>query len=239
MPGEVLWWKEFGPDDFEVELFAGDIDEGWMYPPEAYIFPGDHQCWLYRFHVDPHLAFRQQGTPDEPIIYWLDLKAYPFDLESQFGWKTSMDHWNDDATWGVGAEPYPGPWFELRYPPQHELWGQSIDLAFAIFEDLVTTVPDEGVPGRLGLHQNVPNPFNPRTEIKYDVPAGGGHVRLEIFDVMGRQVRTLLDGHANEGTRLAVWDGLGDDGQALSTGVYFANLYMEGVRETVKMVLLR
>ncbi|MBU1676192.1 hypothetical protein KKA85_10475 [bacterium] len=239
MPGEILWWHEFGPADFGVEMYAGDIEEGFMYPPEDYIMPGDWTCWLYKFHVDPHLAFHQEGTEVDPVIYWLDLKAFPLDPEAQFGWKTSLNHWNDDAVWGMGAEPYPGPWFELRYPPNHEMWGQSIDLAFAIMEDVITAVPDQDTPERVGLHQNVPNPFNPRTEIKYDLPATGGQVRLDIFDVMGRRVRTLVDGFVAGGPRTAVWDGLGDDGQALPTGVYFANLYTDGTRKTVKMVLLR
>ncbi|MBC8426687.1 hypothetical protein H8E07_21445 [bacterium] len=239
MPGEVLWWHEFVPGEFEVEMHAGDLVEGWLYPPDDYRMPSDWTCWLYGFHVDPHLAFSQAGSEVTPVVYWLDLKAYPLDPEAEFGWKTSVDHWNDDAVWTLGEEPYYGPWEELRYPPLHELFGQSIDLAFAIFEDLVTDVPDQGMPKRVGLHQNVPNPFNPCTRILYDMPSDGGRVRLDIFDVMGRRVRALVDGFVNEGTRLAVWDGLDDGGQALPTGVYFANLYMDGTRKTVKMVLLR
>ncbi len=239
MPGDVLWFREFGPGEFQVEPYAEQIVEGFMYPPDMYLFPADWTCWLYEFHVDPHLAFKQEGTEDEPIVYWLDLKAFPDDPEAQFGWKTSVDHWNDDAVWGLGMEPYFGPWWELRYPPGHELFGQSIDLAFAILEDPVTGVPEGPVPDKFGLRQNVPNPFNPRTEIRYDVPAGGGHVRLEIYDAMGRRVRTLVDGHVPEGERTAVWDGQNDRGQALSTGVYFARLYAEGVHRSVKMVLLR
>ena len=239
MPGEILWWHEFQPGEFEVDMYADQIEEGFMYPPEDYIFPADWTCWRYKFHVDPHLAFKQEGNEAEPVIYWLDLKAYPLDPEAQFGWKTSLDHWNDDAVWGLGDEPYPGPWFELRYPPNHEMWGQSIDLAFAIMEDVITAVPDQSTPERVGLHQNVPNPFNPRTEIKYDLPADGGRVRLDIFDVMGRRVCTLVDGFVAGGQQTTVWDGLGDDGEAMPTGVYFANLYMDGARKTVKMVLLR
>ncbi len=51
---------------------------------------------------------------------------------AQFGWKTSTQHWNDDAVWGQGIEPYTGPWIEMRYPQNHQLAGQSIDLAFRI-----------------------------------------------------------------------------------------------------------
>ncbi len=129
MPGEPVWFMDFPPGSFEWSVFAGDIEEGWMDPPDLYIFPGDHQCFMYTFHIDPANAFLQEGND---TVYWLDVQAQPLDPDAFFGWKTSLDHWNDDAVWGLGVEPYPGPWEELRYPPQHEMFGQSIDLAFML-----------------------------------------------------------------------------------------------------------
>ena len=93
------------------------------------------------------------------MVYWLDVQAEPLEPGPEFGWKTSADHWNDDAVWGWGFNPHPGPWSELIYPVGHQLEGVSIDLAFALFEDYITAVPD--VPRKTGLLNNVPNPFNP------------------------------------------------------------------------------
>jgi len=138
----------FGQDPKDLRFVLSihaDIPEGQV---EEWSMPGDWTCWLYKFHVDPHLAFIQEGSEDAPIVYWLDLKSFPMDPKSQFGWKASLDHWNDDAVWGVGQEPYPGPWFELIYPPGHEMYGQSIDLAFAILEDPVTAAHLCPVAGR-------------------------------------------------------------------------------------------
>ena len=132
IPGDLLWIREFQPSEFAVRIFAEGIDEGWMEPPDEYFFPADHVCWQYNFSIPPGEAFRQEGTPDEPVIYWLDVQARPLEPAALFGWKTSPDHWNDDAVWGRGIEPYLGPWGELRYPPNHEQFGQSIDLAFVI-----------------------------------------------------------------------------------------------------------
>ena len=132
MPGEVKWVRTFYPGEFTARIWASGIEEGWMNPPEEYFFPADWTCWQYNFFIDEAEAFIQEGTTDEPIVYWLDVQAIPNDLSTRFGWKTSLDHWNDDAVWGQGQEPYPGPWQELRYPPQHEMYGQSIDLAFVI-----------------------------------------------------------------------------------------------------------
>jgi GEVED domain len=237
-PGELLWIWDFAPGEFEVAPFAEQIEEGWLTPPDQYIFPADWTCWIYKFHVDPHLAFVQEGTEDQPIVYWLDVQARPLDLEAKWGWKTSIDHWNDNAVYGVGMEPYPGPWYELYYPPGHELQGLPIDLAFALYTDIVTDVRD--VPQKMGLLYNAPNPFNPATVIHFVMPEGGGRARLEIFDAMGRRVNTLIDGHVGGGYKTATWTGLDDRGAAMPSGVYFYRLRGPGIADqALKMTLLR
>jgi hypothetical protein len=237
MPGEVLWIRDFHPDEFEVELYAEEIEEGFMYPPGDYFFPADWTCWLYKFHVDPHLAFIQEGNGIEPVVYWLDVQAVPLDDIAEFGWKTSVDHWNDDAVWAYGEEPWPGPWGELIYPAGHQMEGLSIDLAFALFEDSVTPVPD--VPEKTGLLNNVPNPFNPSTVIHYVMPEGGGDVRLEVFDARGHLVRTLVNGFVSGGPKEIEWNGRDNRGLEMPSGVYFYRLDGPGGLEALKMLLLR
>jgi len=236
-PGEVLWTHDFGPGEFEAEPVPIVLEEGWMNPPDDYQFPGDTNCWLYRFHVDPHLAFRQEGSEQEPVVYWLDVQAQPLDEMAWFGWKTSLDHWNDDAVWGTGFEPYPGPWNELFYPPQHQFAGVSIDMAFALYEDLVTGTPE--IPEKTGLLYNAPNPFNPATVIHFVAPSGGGDVRLEIYDLQGKLVRVLVDGFVSEGPQTRMWDGRNADGRPLPSGVYLYRLQGKDLDETMKMLLLR
>jgi len=133
MPGKVLWYQMFDPGMFEVTRYnQNPIQEGWMDPPDQYFFPGDTNCWQYTFPVTNN-PFVQTGTVANPVIYWLDVQAIPYGMGTEaFGWKTSTNHWNDDATWVHAEEPYEGPWNELRYPPGHELGGQSMDLAFRI-----------------------------------------------------------------------------------------------------------
>ncbi len=156
MPGEVLWVHTFEPGEFVVDPWATDIEEGYMFPPEEYIFPADWTCWLYTFNIPAVEAFFQHGTPDNPKVYWLDVQAVPYDPEARFGWKTSVDHWNDDAVWGMGEEPYFGPWSELIYPPGHEYQGESIDLAFRLEGEPASQerdfgdAPDQPYPTYLG-----------------------------------------------------------------------------------------
>jgi len=238
MPGELLWFRDFQEGEFEVDIWADQLLEGWMNPPEEYWFPGDTICWRYSFFMDPLDAFHQVGMPDSGVVYWLDVQATPEDPAAVWGWKTSLDHWNDDAVWGYGVEPYPGPWYELIYPPNHTMTGQSIDLAFALEMFYGTGVPDEAPMGA-GLRQNVPNPFNPKTEILYQVPAGGGHVTIEIYDVAGRLVNTLVDEVKAEGERTVAWDGTDEAGQQMATGVYFYRMVAGEVESSRKMLLLK
>ena len=137
-PGDVLWIYNAPPFSYQANL-VHQGPEGWWDPrnPFGYLFPGDQMIWEYIFDIPTAQAFCQQGSPNAPIVYWLDVQAKPMGGPStaQFGWKTSPQHWNDDAVWGQGPEPYPGPWNELRYPMGHEMMGQSIDLAFALEGD--------------------------------------------------------------------------------------------------------
>ena len=132
-PGELLWYDYFDSSDFVVGHYATvNPPEGWMNPPDYYEEYGDTEVWQYDFFIDPDRAFWQKGSPDEPVVYWLDVQAIPHDTSAWFGWKTSREHWNDDAVWTYGEEPYIDWWEELRYPPEHPYFPESIDLAFMI-----------------------------------------------------------------------------------------------------------
>jgi hypothetical protein len=102
-----------------------------------------------------------------------------------------------------------------------------------------TAVGDVAPPQKYALYQNTPNPFNPTTIVRYDVPAGGGKVTLRIYDVGGRLVRTLVDGVESAGRKAVTWHGLDNRGQKITTGVYFYRLAASEFEETRKMMLLQ
>jgi len=88
------------------------------------------------------------------------------------------------------------------------------------------------------LRQNVPNPFNPRTRIAFDVPDGGGAVRLTVYDVSGRRVATLAEGPREAGVHTVEWNGRDSRGRAVASGVYFYRLETPRGALTRKMVLI-
>lgn len=106
-----------------------------------------------------------------------------------------------------------------------------------------TRVPEGGAdePLVLSLERNVPNPFTPSTEIAYSVPAGAENDRvlLNIYDLSGRLVRTLVNAHESAGTYTVKWNGTDERGRAVASGIYFYSLSLGGRTEARRMVLLR
>ncbi len=99
--------------------------------------------------------------------------------------------------------------------------------------------PETAVPRVTALHQNVPNPFNPATRITFDL-AQAGPVKLQVFDVAGHLVRTLVDGTLAAGRgHQAAWNGLDESGHRASSGVYFYRLTAGEFTATRKLALLK
>jgi hypothetical protein len=238
-PGPTLWTIDRPEGTFDVQVWENGLDEGWYDPDMGiYFSSADTACYLYSFHFDEAEAFVQTGTENEPVIYWLVLEADPSGVVEEFGWKTSIDHWNDNAVFRTIFDP----WDELYYPNQHPYHGQPIDLAFTIESEINTGVQDSGEMHDgvgFGLHPNVPNPFNPATTISYEVPAGAGNVTVQVFDVSGRLVASLVDGHQTPGQHSVVWRGTDDAGKDVSSGIYFCRMTVGEIQDIRKMVLLK
>ncbi|UCD18327.1 MAG: M6 family metalloprotease domain-containing protein [Candidatus Zixiibacteriota bacterium] len=94
------------------------------------------------------------------------------------------------------------------------------------------------VPAHIELGQNYPNPFNPRTRIDFNLPKPAC-ARLEIYDILGRPVRTMLDGRFLSGTISIEWDGCDQDGNRLPSGIYLYKLQTASETATKKMMLVK
>jgi spore coat protein A len=96
----------------------------------------------------------------------------------------------------------------------------------------------EGAILTYSVDQNVPNPFNPTTQISFSIPKES-HVNLQVFDLMGRVVATLVDEVLPAGTHAAVWNGRSSDGRIMASGVYFYTIRAERFLASKKMMLLK
>ena len=94
------------------------------------------------------------------------------------------------------------------------------------------------VPTEYALKGNYPNPFNPTTTIAFDLPEATD-VRLEVYDMMGRRVATLVDAQLAAGSYESVWDARSDSGTSVASGVYIYRIQAGSFVSVSQMVLLK
>jgi len=95
-----------------------------------------------------------------------------------------------------------------------------------------------GLPARFSLGQNYPNPFNPSTAIQFSL-AKGDHVKLNVYNLLGQQVKTLIDLDYPAGNHTVTWDGTDDNGARVASGIYLYRLESGGETFARKMTLLK
>ena len=99
-------------------------------------------------------------------------------------------------------------------------------------------VDGDQLPTVYALHQNYPNPFNPVTNLSYDLPEDA-MVNITVFDMMGRVVRTLVNGQQSAGYKSLLWNATNNSGQPISAGLYIYTIQAGEFSQTKKMILLK
>jgi hypothetical protein len=94
------------------------------------------------------------------------------------------------------------------------------------------------IPAEFALHQNYPNPFNPTTRIDFSLPVEG-HVLLEVFNILGQRVVTLINGNLEAGSHEVIWDGTDTQGNPVASGVYFYRIKTDNHVDSRRMILLK
>ncbi len=112
-------------------------------------------------------------------------------------------------------------------------FGETFDLP-----DKRHKIGDPSLPNDFELLQNYPNPFNPETEIAYTIPEGSD-VSIDIYDLLGQKIGTLVDSYKSPGSYVVTWNGRDDVGRKVSSGIYFYKLRAGDFTQTRKMSLMK
>ena len=114
----------------------------------------------------------------------------------------------------------------------------SSGTGFAILDASLSVNEEIEIPVKFSLHPAFPNPFNPITNIRYDLPEAS-YIDLRVFDLAGREVRTLVRGFDHAGEKSVVWDAKDNNGRSVSAGVYIYRLETAGQVQSQKLILLK
>ena len=117
-------------------------------------------------------------------------------------------------------------------------WSDYSDIVAVIYTAALDMAEASNIPSVYSFHQNYPNPFNPMTTISYELPIKE-FVNIKIYDLMGRNIRSLINMVQDAGYRSVQWNATNDLGQPVTAGMYIYTIQAGNFMETKKMVLLK
>jgi hypothetical protein len=213
----VIWqqWEDDGQGGMVTQTPAGGI-ETYMTDIYGAYSPDGGETWSEPFYI--------AGESVESDIF-------P-NITGEFFWNSTSDSIYLDIMYMWDSYPLIGPpdpsevvWYYERVIIPENILISGINQKIKLAE-------------KYNLYQNYPNPFNPTTTIKYELPKNA-QVKIEIFDILGQRVKTLVNSRQNRGEHTIVWDGLNSAGKVVSSGIYLYSLQTENFVKTKKMLLLR
>ena len=137
-------------------------------------------------------------------------------------WRELPSHLSDDGLSVIGVGTHLG---------HYTLIPRGSGMPLSVTEDL-------SIPTEFALAQNYPNPFNPETRIHYNLPKDS-YVKFTIYDILGRELVTLIDGAHSAGRFNIIWNGKDAFGNHLGSGIYFYQLSSDEFSQTKKMIISR
>ncbi len=181
------------------------------------------------------------GGSDDVFVTVFDPTGSSFHYSTFLGGSGIWDRGNGIALDGSGATFVIGKTYSSDFPTTTGCFDNSYNGNWDVFMSKLSLsatsveshTPGASLPKKFALHQNHPNPFNGMTEIGYAVPRDA-HVSLKVYNILGAEVATLVDGHRQAGVSTVRWDARG-----LASGVYLCQLEAGEYRETMKMILLK
>ena len=149
----------------------------------------------------------------------------------------SGDDWGNAAglsgTAQLATGGAPNISFTLSEAGSYDIYFDDISLAYSIGSEIGTAVETEGISQHYELNQNYPNPFNPETRISYQLKTSG-YVELMIYDLLGREIKTLVSQQQVAGYYSVIFDA-----SNIASGIYIYKLKADSFEQSRKMILLR
>jgi len=238
--------------DTDLDLLLG-VCSGYM------VFVQDRSPAVF----DLNLGLGRGLSPDEMNYKWSAINSTEVELEAHIWMDISGPEGYSDFVFRRSLQLDPGEGILNRgtytFSPGAPAGAYTVTIYSGEFDSVVlntvtrtfiksgsTTIAAEtssaenstALPETYSINGNYPNPFNPSTTIRYAV-LEEGHVRLDIIDVLGHRVATLVDDTQSPGHHQVVWSGLSAGGTSVASGVYFTRLQAGGTVLTQRMLLMK
>jgi len=232
------WWNAFNEIDIEYSRWGNPSNDIAQFVAQPYDYPGN----ISRFDA----TFGDEEVTSHAMRWLADRIEYRV-------WRGGPEDESPDTmihSWSYAGPHIPRPEQPRLHLNLWKLGGTPAANQEVVFQDF-TFVPEGGVSAVVDGSQDAlpgapdgrlfpaaPNPFNPQTTVRFALLADGS-TELDVYDLKGRRVRTLVSGYLTAGEHQAVWDGRNDEGRVLGSGVYLVRLRGSDYMETQRLTLLK
>ena len=138
----------------------------------------------------------------------------------------------------AGVELISGTWTIIATDGIYDTYATNGPFTLTIDGSQLKASDEDVIPDEFALHSNYPNPFNPTTTISYDLPEQS-HITLDIYDLLGKRIKTLVHQSQDAGRQIVMWDGTDDVRRQVSAGVYLYRIQTGEFTQTRKMLILK
>ncbi len=219
--------------DLEIRVLEANADTSYS-PVIRYQIPVNFQVWNVTDSVKMEFIFEEHGVADGKLSEGDVIKL----ITDRIGRKYNLS-WRIQFRKPVLQEVVLPESGDVAFIAMAKPFAATDVYRFRTLPDYFIAVSDRTHSvASFSLQQNYPNPFNAATTIEYHLSAAGV-IRLHIFDMLGREVATLVDGHQREGLHRIQWNGLDKAHQPVANGIYVYRITAEDRVEIKKMVLLK
>ncbi len=214
----------------------------------SYLLSDGQEAYFFLLGAD------EEGNPDEEMVYFADTMAFAdsgwitLDMPGEIVFEPNTKffatvlsggeglQFGQDTSWPLSMRG----WEQVgSYTPSRDRNTTDICTHVTGIAETVTGIDDDtNIPYSFALNQNYPNPFNATTEIIFNTDKASD-VSLEVYNIAGQKIKTLVDGRYTAGSHSVIWDGVNEAGTVVSSGVYFYKLNVDNQSETKKMVLIK
>lgn len=229
------WIKTSPTDSFKQYIYYGNIDGRWNPSPEYKPTPlspvpdgrrGDEVILIFGTEYTDSAKTIYTGPPKSDSTRGFDLiSSFP---QTQVMYAVMMRKIKPDSNWYDGDTLVITPYYPVT---------ENDVFTFNPLR-LLTVENKNQIPNSYKLYNNYPNPFNPQTTIKYDLQKSG-KVVIEIFNLLGQKIKTLVNEDKTAGSYTTTWNGTTDKGLYAASGIYFYRIKTENFSNTKKMLLIR
>jgi hypothetical protein len=235
---EIEFTASSGPTNVLIELDRGD-GNGWQPVVENHPAASGTYSWLVTGPPSAHCRVRVSDAADPAVqssshadftigrdLTWLTIGEYSGIVAGGDSEDIQLDFDSTGLADGI---------YQLNLVVTNSASGP---LVVPVTLEVGGTSGVENLPQHLALEKNYPNPFNPRTNISFVLPADGS-ARLQVYDMRGRLVKTLHDGALTAGYHTVMWDGTDNSGQRVASGVFLYRLVSGDQVFSRKMLLMK